>query len=121
MWIPQTRGGRPNQHKWNHEAWMKKRCGHGGGCFIQITNPGNNLCLARVLVIAMVRIEKDEDLVLAAKWRTIQEQRPAHANGLQKQLAQRLMRQVGHQDHTGPCGEQEIRKLQATLEPEYQM
>ncbi|MCP3667712.1 MAG: hypothetical protein GY696_35345, partial [Gammaproteobacteria bacterium] len=115
--ISQTRGGRPRQNKWDHESWMRKHCGHGG-CFINIPNPQDDLCLPRALVVAMARIEKEEDPQVASNWEAIRRPRQ---NGLQKKLALTLMRQAGLRDHEGPCGEQEIRKLQAALEPMYQI
>ncbi|MCP5023743.1 MAG: hypothetical protein GY930_18490, partial [bacterium] len=115
--ISQTRGGRPHLNKWKHESWMKQHCGKRGGCFINISNPHDDLCLPRALVVAMARIDKEEDPELAQLWSSIRDSRRSP----QKQLAQRLMRQAGLQDHEGPCGEQEIRKLQAALEPTYQI
>ncbi len=42
-------------------------------------------------------------------------------NGRQKVLAQELMQQAGLLYHPGPCGEREIKMLQAALEPDYQI
>ncbi len=72
--VPQTKGGRPREGRWNHKPWMKKHCGHGG-CFIQISNPDDDLCLARALVVAKARIDKDTDPEIARHWRTIRERR----------------------------------------------
>ncbi|MCP3664358.1 MAG: hypothetical protein GY696_18025, partial [Gammaproteobacteria bacterium] len=118
--VSQTRGGRPREPRWDHKAWMKKHCGHGG-CFIQVSNPDDDLCLARALVVAKARIDKETDPELARKWKNIQKNRPAQANSIQKRMALALMRQAGLQDHVGPCGEQEIRKLQEALQPDYQI
>ena len=54
------RGGRPQESRWNHRKWMEKHCGHGG-CFIRVHNPNDNLCLARSVVVAQTRLEKERD------------------------------------------------------------
>ncbi|MCP3666888.1 MAG: hypothetical protein GY696_31080 [Gammaproteobacteria bacterium] len=72
--VPQMKGGRPKEGRWNHKAWMKKHCGHGG-CFIQISNPDDDLCLARALVVAKARIDKETDPEIARQWQTIRQRR----------------------------------------------
>ena len=67
-----VRGGRPPQSKWNHRKWMEKHYGHGG-CFIRVHNPNDNLCLARSVVVARARLDKETDPQVAAKWNTIRQ------------------------------------------------
>ncbi len=118
--IPQTRGGRPRENKWNHEAWMRKHSGNGG-CFIKISNPGDSLCLARSLVVSMALVDKDTDAEVGRRWHALRRKRSPAAQTLQKELATRLMEEAGLGNHQGDCGENEIRKLQAVLQPEYQI
>ena len=98
--IPQMRGGRPTEKKWNHRAWMQKHCGPHGGCFIQIKNPEDELCLPRALVVAKARIDKETNPEIERQWKTIRKG-DADRRTLQKRMAQALMVQAGLEDHTG--------------------
>ena len=102
----------------SHHDWMEKHCGHGG-CFLQVAKLDDSLCLARALVLAKARIDRHTDPAVAAKWGAIRKNNPH--GGLQQKMAEQLMHQAGLEDHIGECGETEIGKLQAVLEPEYQI
>ena len=119
--IADTVGGRPGNTKWNHRAWMEKHCSGHGGCFIKVNNPDDNLYLARAIVVAKARIDKQTDP--SVQWHAIRKnhKEKPHSNYIQKQLAQKLMRDAGLENYQGECGEDEIAKLQAVLEPEYQI
>ncbi|MCP3666282.1 MAG: hypothetical protein GY696_27910 [Gammaproteobacteria bacterium] len=73
--VPQMKGGRPKEGRWNHRAWMKKHCGPHGGCFLQVSNTDDDLCLARALVVARARIEKETDPEIARQWNNIRQRR----------------------------------------------
>ncbi len=72
--VPQMKGGRPKEGRWNHRAWMRKHCGNGG-CFIEVSNPDDDLCLARALVVAKARIDKETDPEIARQWNNIRRKR----------------------------------------------
>ncbi len=118
--IPQIHGGRPRESRWNHKAWMRKHCGNGG-CFIEVSNPDDDLCLARALVVSMARIDKESDPQVARSWQRLRRKGKPNANSLQRRMAIQLMEEAGLEDHQGGCGEKEIRKLQTVLEPEFQI
>ncbi len=95
--VRATRGGRPAERKWNHRKWMEKHCGHGG-CFIKIENPGDELCLARAIVVGKARIDKETDPQVARDWDNIQR---GGRRTLQKRMAQDLMTRAGLEEHRG--------------------
>ena len=100
--IKNIRGGRPKRTIWNYRKFMETHCGHGG-CFIQIQNPDDNLCLARAIQVAIYRLEHILDPGSKEKeqlWNQIRRGDRTHHH-FQKQKAKELMREVGLGNHYG--------------------
>ena len=89
----------------NLKDWTKNKRG-----IIRITNKGH-LCLARALVTAKARIDKDTDA--SVKWNNIRQGRSE-----QERLAKELHERAGVPE--GPCGLEEVERFQAVL-PDYQV
>ena len=77
--------------------------------FYTIEN-SDNLCCARAIVTVRASIENDP------KWEFNQEGRQKQMHTTQKNLAQELMEKAGLKDHKGPCGYEELSKLQEALQ-----
>ena len=89
----------------------------GGRSFIQIQND-DDLCLARAVVVAKARIDKETDQ--SVKWGCIRQNEKTR-NYLQRDMARQLMADCGLGDHGGPCGIAEFKQIQSFLAPNYQL
>jgi hypothetical protein len=125
--VRDVRGGRPSVRVWNHREWMEKH----SHSFIRITN-NDNLCLARALVVAKVRLDKETCPLARKTWENIRKETTTKAmtnnkNNLrnwetaQKRMAIELMENCGLGNHQGQCGLKEMQKFQDYLAPEYQI
>ena len=93
--------------------------------FIKINNQGDNLCFPRAVVVAKSAIDDGEkakhgDKEALRRWDSIRKGDKSRCT-VQKREAQKLAEKAGLQDHDGPYGDTEFRKIQAVLEPDYQI
>ena len=68
----------------------------------------DELCLARAVIVAIAKIEKDP------KWNSIR-QGDSSRHYVQTKRAKALMEKAGLKNHSGPCGIKELSKIQDVL------
>src|SRR3569832_966822 len=97
--LPHSGSGLHSNCKYRlHDNLIKKRS-------LIIIKNNDNLCLARAIVVAIARIEKDP------KWNSIR-QGDKNRHYIQAKRARRLMEKAGLKQHSGPCGIKELSKIQ---------
>ena len=77
----------------------------------------DDLSLARALVVARARWEREQDEKLRVRWDSIRHGETKRSI-IQKNMAMELMKASGLGEKEGSCGNEELKKIQEFLEPQ---